>query len=555
MPLYRKDWFWETACLAIFIIISLAYTCGRIGLHSDNFLLSSSDAANIPSFSAALDHPELFTNDALLKDPANFAFYNTLHVPLICALAKWFGNYSTPFAFLIFPLTFLYLLGYYWLGREVIKNRFLALIFSLIVLIPVQLNLSEIWGLWRDMIPRFLFEALLPFGLAALMRWGKNPKWWPWLMASLGLLVYAHPVSLPAWGLAALLSLWFLSPDMLVRSKLSHLLLAGFVFLIVIMPFTYNYLSTTTSGSRGSLPYEELIEILRKRFISGFLDLNIAFKDFIRLVVISDGLMVFLWTFVCLGTLSFLLNKKKKSDSTLLIITTWWISIFLVSVVLPVLDHALANRQQRLSYEFDLVRNLRFSIPLLMLSFLYLLNQFQHEFEPRLHLENQKASSFISATLSILLLFGWIERNDFAQDPAFVQTARCWSSGQLVCPFPQEETILQQIGMLEGVRNLTSPGSHILAAAVTSELMMRYYSLRTLIYSYKDGGPFIYSNLNNLRIWWQQFLETSRVQALDSRESYLDGWVDFAQKYHADYLVLEEEYDPQKYYPVCLNVV
>ena len=99
----RKTWLWEV-CLSGFVrFIALAYTCGRVGLHFNDFLLSSSDAANIASFSAALDHPQLFANDALLSNPANFSFYSTLHIPLIRILAKWFGNYSTPFAFLIFP--------------------------------------------------------------------------------------------------------------------------------------------------------------------------------------------------------------------------------------------------------------------------------------------------------------------------------------------------------------------------------------------------------------------------------------------------------------------
>ena len=203
------------------------------------------------------------------------------------------------------------------------------------VLIPFQLNLSEIWGLWRDMIPRFLFQALLPFVSAGLMRWGKNPKSWPWLMAAIGLLVYIHPVSLPTWGMALGLSFLLLSPPMPLKQKLMRLAMAGLLFLLVVLPFTINYLSTTTFGSRGSIPYAELMEILRKRFISGFLDLNIGFKDFIKLVVISDWLMVLLWGFVFVAglTLLFLFTHQKKDKTTLLVLGAWWFALFLVSVV------------------------------------------------------------------------------------------------------------------------------------------------------------------------------------------------------------------------------
>jgi hypothetical protein len=551
----RKDCIWEAVCLLIFIVIALAYACGRIGLHFNDFLLSTSDAANISSFSAALDHPELYAGDALLNNPANFAFYSTIHLPLIRMMAKWFGNYSTPFAFLIFPLTFLHLLGYNWLGREVTRDRSWSLIFSLMVLIPVQLNLSEIWGLWRDMIPRFLFQSLLPFVLAAVIRWGKNPRSWPWLMAAVGLLVYAHPVSLPAWGLAVLLSLWLLSPVIPLKQKLMRIFLAALVFVLVIAPFTVNYLSTTTFGTRGILAYSEIMTIMRKRFITGFLDLNIAFKDFIKIVVVSDWLMIFLWGFMVIGGLVLFILKRGKTDPILFVLAAWWFGIFIVSVVIPIIDHSLANKLQRMPLEVDLVRNLRFSIPLLLLTVFYLLSQFRLLIVKTTFIKSVKVMFFISILLSGLLLTGWILRNDFIHDSAFFQTARCWSTGRLVCPFLEEEKIQQQLGLLDAVKALTPPGSRIMAATDTSELMVRYYALRPLVYSYKDGAAFIYTNHKDLLTWWHQFQEISRIQALNTRNSFLDVLVAFASEYNADYLILNEEYDSQKYYPQGINNV
>ena len=549
---HHKNWVWEAVCISFFLLVALAYASGRIGLHFYDHLLSSSDAANIASFSAALDNPQLFSTDALLNDPANFAFYNTLHIPLIRLLAKWFGNYSTPFAFLIFPVTFLHLLGYYWLGREVLKDRWLAFVFSLAVLIPVRLNLAEIWGLWQDVIPRFLFQSLLPFLLAAVLRWGGKPRFWPWLMAALGLLVYIHPVSLPAWGLALFFSLWFLAPAMPLKQKLLRLLLAGMLFLLVIAPFTSNYFSTTAFGTRGSMPYAELMEIIRKRFIPGFLDLNLAFKDFIKMVVVSDLLMVSLWGMTLIGGILLFLAQKREKDPILLSLISWWAAVFVVSVLLPVVDHAVASRMQRLPYQFDLVRNLRFSIPLLLLSFFYLLVQFGSYLHSRFSAK-KNIISFLSAALGLLLLMGWIARNDFFQNSSFLQTARCWTAGRLVCPFTDENKINDQVGLLEAVKNLTPPGSRILAAADTSELMIRYFSLRPLVYSYKDGGAFIYASLDGLRVWWRQYREMNRILALDSRKSLLDDLVGFAREYNTVFVVLEEEFAPQQYYPAGIT--
>ena len=238
-----------------------------------------------------------------------------------------------------------------------------------------------------------------------------------------------------------------------------RLTLAGLLFLLVVLPFTINYLSTTTFGSRGSIPYAELMEILRKRFISGFLDLNIAFKDFIKLVVISDWLMVLLWGFVFVAglTLLFLFIQQKKDRTTLLVLGAWWFALFLVSVVIPVLDHSLANKLQRLPYEFDLVRNLRFSIPLLILSALYLLLQIRTEIEARWHFNQNKIISTIIAVMGLLLLIGWAARNNLTYNEAFSQTARCWASGQLICPFQQEMDLNRQVDLLEKIEQETRP--------------------------------------------------------------------------------------------------
>lgn len=517
-------------------------------MHFNDHLLATSDAANIASFSAALDHPQSFINDPLLSNPSNFAYYSTVHIPLIRWLSKLFGNYSTPFAFLIFPFTFLHLLGYYWLGKEVTQNRLLALFFSLSALVPVKLNLSEIWGLWLDMIPRFLFQALIPFLLAAVIKWGKNPKFWPWLLGSAGLLVYAHPVSLPAWGLAVFLGLWFLPTDILNKDKVIRLCLAGLVFILVISPFAINYLSTTTFGSQGSIQYFQMLEIMRKRFITGFLDLNLAFKEFLKVVIFSDWLMVFLWATILIGGLVIMANKR-KTDSIFWSILVWWVSIFFVSVVIPYADQVMANRLQRMPLEVDLVRNMRFSIPLLLLSVFYLISKLIGS--TRKHFSSwPKAIIPLLSSLTVFLFFtGWVIRNGFNQNPAILQTAKCWSQGKIVCEFPNEASIINQLELLNAVKTITPPGSAIMAASDTSELMIRYFALRPLIYSYKDGGAFIYTNYNDLRIWWHQFQLISQLQQLNSRRPYLDGLVEFARQNYGQYIVLNEEFDENMYYP------
>ena len=157
--------------------------------------------------------------------------------------------------------------------------------------------------------------------------------------------------------------------------------------------------------------------------------------------------------------------------------------------------------------------------------------------------------------LGLFILVGWILRNNFLHDPAFVQSAHCWASGQLVCPFQDEDKLKQQIELLEAIKTITPTGSRFMAFTDTSELVIRYYALRPLIYSYKDGAALIYTNHADLLVWWQQFQEISQIEARNTRVLYLDGLVEFSRKYLADYLVLPETFSPQKYYPAGLDKV
>ena len=551
----KKTWVIDLCVIIAFIIISLAFTLGRVGIHFQDYLLSGSDAANISSFAAALDHPQYFSNDSFLKNPANFAYYNTIHIPLIRWLGQILGNYSSPFALLIFPLTFLHLLGYYLLGSIIFKNRFWAVIFSLIVFISVPLNLGESWGLMADMIPRFLFQSLLPFLLTAVIRWGKNPKSWPWLMAATGLLVYAHPVSLPVWGLAVLLSLWVLSPAIPIKQKIMKLLVASLIFLVVITPFTIGYLSNTTFGSHDAINYEEILTIMRKRFIGGFVDLGVGYKDFIKIAILSDWFTSLIWVFVFIGGIGLFLTRRKAENTILLVLAAWWISVFFVGVLIPVVDHGLANALKRMPLEVDLIRSIRYAIPLLLLSALYLLSEFQLILSRRITINLKPVVTPVFVCLGLLLLIGWVMRNGFLQIPAFLQSARCWKAGQLVCPYPDEDKIQQQIELLNAVKADTPFGSRIMASADLSELVFRYFALRPLVYSYKDGGSLIYTNHADLLVWWRQFQEISQIQANSSRKLYLDGLIEFSRKYLADYLMLPEEYSIQNYYPAGLDKV
>ena len=102
------------------------------------------------------------------------------------------------------------------------------------------------------------------------------------------------------------------------------------------------------------------------------------------------------------------------------------------------------------------------------------------------------------------------------------------------------KNIKQQVELLEAIKSITPTGSRIMVPTDTLELVIRYYSLRPLVFCYKDGEAFSYSNHADLLIWWQQFQDLNRLQALNKRILYLDGLMDFSKKYMTGYFVLTE---------------
>lgn len=161
----------------IFILVTLFYANGINGFSIKESLQLASDAGNIASYAAAGQVPGNFQQDALLSNPGNYSEYFAFHIPLIGWLGKLLGSYSATFNVLLAPSVFLQLLSYYLLARRLITKKLLALIFSLMMVIRIVLPLSESFGIFPDVVPRFLFQALLPYALLFLVRSLPYPGW------------------------------------------------------------------------------------------------------------------------------------------------------------------------------------------------------------------------------------------------------------------------------------------------------------------------------------------------------------------------------------------
>jgi hypothetical protein len=535
----------------LFLLLALIFSYGRIGTSCKSFPFLYSDAANIASFAAALDQPTLFGNDTLLANHMNFAWYNTIHIPLIRFLGKVLGDYGAAFAVLIFPACLLHLFGFYLLGLSLFKDKLWAFSLAIITFIPVRLNLGEFWGAYGDINPRVLFQSLLPFILAAVIKWGSNPKYWPYLMSLIGLLVYIHPVSTPAWGLAIIGSLWFQSPEIKPNKKIRMLILSALVFLVVIAPFTWSYISRTAFGDISNLDHDLLITIMKHRFIPGFLDLRRGFIDFLRIVVLSDWINFSLWAWTFFAGILYGITKfRKKEQWHGFTLAAWWVGILFTSVLIPIVDHKVTASMNRVPFEVDLIRGLRYTIPLVLTTSFLLVRDIARSINHKFKNEIIPIISVLSAIGFVLL---WIGQNDFFNHLYINRIISCVRQGSIICPLSTKDQ--QRIDFLDAVKEKTSPGSRIMSNNF-DDLSIRYHSLRPLIYSYKDGGAFLYANHIQLLEWYEQFNEMNALEKLQNdRQGYLDAYLELGIKYGAEYLVLQAPYFEDGYYPDGLSLV
>ncbi len=520
---------WDWLFVLIFLAFAVVYFLGRLQGNYPVVILTG-DGGNIASYAAALDHPGWFKADPALGASNNIGVYATIHIPLIRALNHLTGDYGLAYAWLVLPQTFLQLLGFYVLGRVLFKNRFWAFLLAFLTAMTViNIGLGEIWGVWQDALPRVTFQSLLPFLLALTLVWKDRPRRWPWLMLFAGLLVYVHPISAPAWGLAIWLSLWLLLPKgWSWKRRILTMLGLGVLFLVVLIPFTLNYLSYR--GRDQGADYATVMAILQAYLPANLLNVPAALGSFLWNMTRSLLLPVALAGVAATWLL-------KKGDRTpVKIVFLWMAGILITSVIIPYAEQLVEQRFQILPLETELVRCIRYFVPLLLLFWIWPLA----EWTPRLsNLPARRAA----IALGIVLLGFWGATNRPAVRDIY-QAFICFTKARLVCtaPSPLNELILT-------LRNETQPGEGVLffnqdPAYTSQTLSVRYEAVRPLVYTSRDGGLFSYANRSALPAWMEITRQWEALRALNDPQERLVGLISMAGRLKADYLIIDFEIAP-----------
>lgn len=512
----------DAIILFLIALFSIAWYLQRIQTDYP-YVVFGSDLANIASFSLALNHPELFKGDFLLSNLENFKIYFQFHVLLFRLLGTWVNNYSVGILLIHIPTTFLYLAGFYWLGRTVIHDRFWASLFTLVNLFPVYFAF-ETWGVNMDPTPRTGIQALLPFLLILVWQWKDTPSFKRWgLIAVLtGGLIYIHAVGTPVWMACILLGLWSQMPkEWGYRKQIA--VMAGLALLMLVTEsfFIVNYLKYRVAGTVAN--YGEMLELLRFLLPPEILDVPLTLR--------KTFLLLWKMGLIPIGSLGIvlllLLNREDRKGFKLVFV--WLVSVIAVAALLPLTERMVESYLRMLPIETDLIRGLRYLVPLLSLLGLWGLST----------LATRLRSTFARGVIVLigLALVVGVFNHRFDREFSFRALTNCVQTGRLVC---LQKSDLQDVLVVLGER--TAPGSPVFFAVHPTDtiaLTVRYLAQRPLVYSWKDRGAGV-ANMELMDRWlpiYTRLAQEETTYAWFQRDP--QGLLDFVQSLGAEYLILQ----------------
>jgi hypothetical protein len=333
------------------------------------------------------------------------------------------------------------------------------------------------------------------------------------------------------------------------------------VLVIILMPFLLNYVGSTAAGTNDVVHYERTLAILQARFSTmSTTSLSAVLSNFF----VGQQGVVFnsIWYLVCaLAVVGVVYGSIVPNASTKYVhmrqVAAWMAGVFIGGGLLPVLEQAVFAYLKQIPPEFELARTFRYMIPLILLSAFSALWTVKNKSQITNKLSPTLSKNIFIAT-SILLLFAWGLRGE-AQRPEFRvvvrQNIRCWLQARLVCPLPQRS--MDFIDILNVVRYETPVGSHIFSEG--QEVAVRYYALRPLVYSYKDGAPLAYTSPEQLLKWSDQHAVMDRLAYIRKfpfrRKEFMKDIVELAKNAQAEYLILSEPYKENLFYPNTLVLI
>jgi hypothetical protein len=195
------------------------------------------------------------------------------------------------------------------------------------------------------------------------------------------------------------------------------------------------------------------------------------------------------------------------------------------------------QRLHILPFETELVRCLRYFVPLMLLFWLWPLAGLA----PRLvNLQARRAVIALG-----IVLFGFWAATNRPDVSAMLRVITCISKARLVCV--SDRPIDELIATL---RTQTQPGEGVLffnqdPAATSQTLSVRYAALRPMVYTSRDSGILGYADRSTLPAWLETTQQWESLRTITDPQERLEGLVPLAVSLKADYLVIDFEVTPE----------
>jgi len=521
----------DITVVLLFLVIALAFFLGR-WKGANPVLDLGSDAANVATFATVLDHPENFRNDIVFSSTNNFSFYVSAHIPIIRFLSRIFGGYGLAYLVLLVPILFIQQLGFYFLGRKLFRNRFWALLLSILSLVIVYTESSDYWGVYKDPQPRMLFGALLPWLLLMAYTGFTKKKIRYLTMVMVGLMLYIHPVSTPAIAFAIWLAFAVIkSGKVKLKDHFIESLYLGLVFICVAIPFILIYLNGRDVSST-QVDYSVAITAFGS-VVSGMFNIQNVTLGLLRTMSVT-----LLLPLAVIGWFISYFKFEKKLEVRMILL--WIIGICVVSLGLTTIETAIDSKIQALPVLLDLNRSLRYLIPLLETSIFIPLSEFTSSVHERsIKSIFSKGLAYVTGLcICALLVIGYrnVTRDKLDMHQYAQQTVKCWLSGEWYCSDPSDQDLVETLVYISN--NTDTSAGFISIPPVKINKVLRYQALRSVVFDPVDINNFLavdlvkYFDLLPERDKWQT------IGLITDQQTQFEAYLDFAKNQGADYAVV-----------------
>lgn len=506
-------------CDVIFVLAAAAFAWLAV---QGNLLVSGlgavmdSDLQTYAQGMIAKSHPEMFA-----ADPALSAITPANNIPnaerFMAAFLAPQGQWAIGLIRAGGIAIFLFLCGWYLLGRRLFQAPSAALLLALVSCITVWVGWGTFWGvLHSDPVPRVFFAGALPFLLLFFFYACTRPVFQPVVMFAAGLGMWIHGVS--ALNCGAMFFMGFAGVALangLTWRRAACLCLCLAAFFAPVLVFLWPSLSQNANFDQHQFAiFQQLFELRWHKDYSGSLKTFFHFfSPFASPFPILSG-----------GVLGWLAIYRRGSQRTkiLCLACPWMAAGLLLTALFCWLETNFAPNFGRLPMGHELVRGMRFFIPI---CWLLVCGGFAA-------LCGKWALRLLAVAAFCALFFIAPDRQLVCAEYALRQLTGL-SLPLSATGAKQAQAAQEMYKMFEEISKIVPEGQAVYCPV--DAMQLRYISLRPLIHSFKDGYMHFYNKDPDGSRKWLELEQLARARP--------DGWLDAWQKSGAPWILLPPEND------------